>query len=246
MDKIRALRAEEIECRVGQISAKGCSLLLYKDSRCDKRILDEIFGITGWQDFYTEIKGNLFCTISIWDSDKKQWINKQDCGTESNAEKEKGEASDAFKRACFNIGIGRELYTKIFIWINAETVPDGNKYKLKNPYEKWHVSEMEVDNNSEKIIKLIICDSKDIQVFTFNNGKSTATKPNPNKMLDAEIDKLRQDIQEKTVELCENNLENMQKCFQAWCQVDDVVHVPEDKLKSVLNTVTKLLDKKKS
>jgi len=95
VDKIRALRAEEIECRVGQISAKGCSLLLYKDSRCDKRILDEVFTIYGWQDTYMEIKGNLYCTISIWDDIKNQWISKQDCGTESNTEKEKGQASDS-------------------------------------------------------------------------------------------------------------------------------------------------------
>ena len=94
--KIRCLKAEEIEIRVAQILEKGVQLLLYKDSRCDKRILDETFGINGWKNKYEEIKGNLFCTISIWDDDKKQWIDKCDCGTESFSEKEKGEASDAF------------------------------------------------------------------------------------------------------------------------------------------------------
>ena len=105
--KIRCLRADEIEIRVAQVLEKGVQLLLYKDSRCDKRILDETFGINGWKDRYEEIKGNLFCTISIWDNDTKQWIDKCDCGTESFSEKEKGEASDAFKRAGFNVGIGR-------------------------------------------------------------------------------------------------------------------------------------------
>ena len=124
--KIRALRADEIECKVAQVGEKGVQLLLYKDARCDKRILDETFGIMGWADCYSEIKGNLYCSIMIYDEKTGMWIQKQDCGIESAfGDKEKGEASDAFKRACFNVGIGRELYTKIFIWINTETVPAG-------------------------------------------------------------------------------------------------------------------------
>lgn len=93
--KIRSLKPEEIEIRVQQVMENGVQLLLYKDSRCDKRILDETFGLNGWKNKYEEIKGNLFCTISIWDEDKKQWVEKCDCGVESNNEKEKGEASDA-------------------------------------------------------------------------------------------------------------------------------------------------------
>ena len=115
--------------RVAQVGEKGAQLLLYKDSRCDKRILDETFGIEGWRNFYQEIKGNLFCTIEIWDMLTKQWIAKSDCGVESFSEKEKGEASDAFKRAGFNIGIGRELYTKIFIFVPCKT--------KKNNKGKW-------------------------------------------------------------------------------------------------------------
>ena len=244
MDKIRALRAEEIECRVGQISQKGCSLLLYKDSRCDKRILDEVFTIYGWKDTYSEIKGNLYCTIFIWDDMKKQWIDKQDCGTESNTEKEKGEASDAFKRACFNLGIGRELYTKIFIWLNVETeeiTPKSNKYKLKNPYEKWHVSEMIVDNEAEKITRLIICDSKNKQVFTYDNGKTSAAKSDPPKI---DYDKARQDIQLMVCELCGNDSDKMQKSFQVWCKCDNIVQVPQEKLQVLMNTVTKLYKEK--
>ena len=118
--KIRSLKANEIEIRVAQVVEKGAQLLLYKDSRCDKRILDETFGISGWRNFYQEIKGNLFCTIEIWDKENEQWIAKTDCGVESFSEKEKGEASDAFKRAGFNVGIGRELYTKIFIFVPCE------------------------------------------------------------------------------------------------------------------------------
>ena len=123
MNMIRQLRADEIECRVSTISAKGVSLLLYKDARVDQRILDETFTPLGWQRTHQSIDGNLYCTVEIWDDAKKQWIAKQDVGTMSYTEKEKSQASDLFKRACFNIGIGRELYTAPdFIWVTADKV----------------------------------------------------------------------------------------------------------------------------
>lgn len=170
--KIRALKADEIECKVAQVSAKGVQLLLYKDARCDKRILDETFGMMKWADCYSEIKGNLYCSIMLYDEETGMWIQKQDCGVESAfGDKEKGEASDAFKRACFNVGIGRELYTKIFIWINAETVPSGKKdksgkdvYKLKDSFKSWCVSYIETDNEKEKITYIEIADAKTKQV----------------------------------------------------------------------------------
>jgi hypothetical protein len=114
----RDLRADEIECRVAQAKETGVSLLLYKDARCDQNILDETVGAFGWQRMHTRENAN--CVVSIWDENKQQWISKEDTGTESNTEKEKGLASDSFKRACFNWGIGRELYTAPFIWIKAE------------------------------------------------------------------------------------------------------------------------------
>lgn len=123
---IRRLLPDEIECRVAQCgkSQKGawCSILLYKDARVDQRILDEVYGPMNWQRTHQLIGDRLYCTVSIWDPSKSEWICKQDVGTESNTEKEKGQASDAFKRACFNVGIGRELYTapKIFV-----TLKDG-------------------------------------------------------------------------------------------------------------------------
>ena len=102
--QIRTLLASEIECRVGTMKQNGCSLLLYKDARVDMRMLDEVYGPNNWQRSHELINGNLFCTISVWDTDKGVWVNKQDVGTESNTEKEKGQASDAFKRAAFNWG----------------------------------------------------------------------------------------------------------------------------------------------
>ena len=88
--KFRTLKEDEIECRVGQISAKGFTLLLYKNARVDMDLLDETVGAGNWQRDHKELKGNIYCGVSIWDETKKQWITKWDCGTESNTEKEKG------------------------------------------------------------------------------------------------------------------------------------------------------------
>ena len=118
-DMIRLLRADEIECRVSIVKEKGLSLLLYKDARVDQRILDETFGPFGWQRSHQCIDGNLYCTVSVYDKATGTWIAKQDVGTTGYTEKEKSQASDSFKRACFNWGIGRELYSAPFIWVPA-------------------------------------------------------------------------------------------------------------------------------
>ena len=118
---IRLLRADEIECRAATASEKGVSLLLYKDARVDQRILDETFGLFGWKRSHQCIDGNLYCTVEVLDRETGIWVSKQDAGSmgKSEKEKEKSQASDSFKRACFNWGIGRELYTAPFIWIPA-------------------------------------------------------------------------------------------------------------------------------
>lgn len=122
---IRRLRADEVELRAAQCGMTRsqkpyATLLIYKDARVDQRILDETFGPMNWERTHEVIAGNLYCTVKIWDEDKECWISKQDVGKESNTEPEKGRASDAFKRACFNWGIGRELYTapKIVLYLN--------------------------------------------------------------------------------------------------------------------------------
>ena len=174
--QIRTLRADEIECRVQQVTEKGCVLLIYKDARVDMRILDETFGIDGWQRTHEVINGNLFCNIEIWSDDKKCWIKKQDVGTESNTEKEKGEASDSFKRAGFNVGIGRELYSSPFIWINL----DGSeieknaqgKPQLKRSI-KFSVTSIKYDENKD-ITELVISDNKGNVRYTFGGSKSSS------------------------------------------------------------------------
>lgn len=172
---IRLLTADEIECRVGTISGKGLTLLLYKDARADMKILDEVFGPNNWQRTHEVIGGNLYCNVQIYDEQKKQWISKMDVGTESYTEKEKGQASDSFKRACVSVGIGRELYTAPFIWIAADKVniqPRGDKYIT---YDKFKVKEISYNENRE-IIGLTILNQDDKVVYSLIASKIQVTK----------------------------------------------------------------------
>lgn len=150
MEKLefRKLRADEIDCRIGTISEKGLSLLLYKDARCDMNVLDETVGPLNWKREHTRENRN--CIVSIWDSEKKEWISKEDTGTESNTEAEKGLASDSFKRACVNWGIGRELYTAPFIWVKAEdcSITDGYNGK-KKCNDKFIVTKLNYKENGD-------------------------------------------------------------------------------------------------
>ena len=132
------MKADEIEVRVGSVSKSGVTMLLYKNARVDMAILDEEFGKFGWQRKHRrDQKGILFCSIGVWDKDFEDWVWKEDCGIESYTEKEKGEASDSFKRAGFCWGIGRELYTapRIFIKTATKQKQNGRGYELVNPYE---------------------------------------------------------------------------------------------------------------
>lgn len=171
---IRLLNPNEIDCRVQTAKENGCSLLLYKDARCDMKILDEAFGTMNWKRSHQLINGNLFCTVEIWDEVKNMWISKQDVGTESYTEKEKGQSSDSFKRACFNIGIGRELYTAPFIWIN---LAKDEVYKKKDNYGvKTKFSVLDIGYNEDREInKLTIIDNKN--KVRYELGKNAKNKP---------------------------------------------------------------------
>lgn len=153
--EIRKLKADEIDVRVAQCTAKGVSLLLYKDARVDQRILDETFGANNWQRSHQLIGDRLYCTVEVYDDGKKQWVAKQDVGTESNTEAEKGQASDSFKRACFNWGIGRELYTAPFIWVGsdkAEIKANGKDRNGKDKYacyDKFAVRDIQYNDKGE-------------------------------------------------------------------------------------------------
>lgn len=173
---MRTLLASEIECRVGTQTDTGVSLLLYKDARVDMRMLDEVYGPSNWERYHEVVNGNLFCTVRIWDKEKGCWVAKQDVGTESNTEKEKGEASDSFKRACFNWGIGRELYTAPFIWVNITKDDLNNKGKVKTSF---FVREIDYNERNE-INHLVIVDGKGKVRYTFGkNAKKPASDVTP-------------------------------------------------------------------
>ena len=128
--EFRTVKAEEIDVRVASIDKSWCTLLLYKDARVDQNILDETVGQLNWQRHHNRDNAN--CIVSIWDEEKKQWVEKEDTGVESFSQAEKGLASDSFKRACFNWGIGRELYTAPSIFV----LPRKDMGKLRKPDEE--------------------------------------------------------------------------------------------------------------
>lgn len=178
--KFRVLKASEIDCRIQSIGqnktgAVGTTVLLYKDARVDMNILDETVGAMNWQREHSVVNGNLYCTISIWDEAKEQWISKSDVGTESNTEKEKGQASDSFKRAGFNWGIGRELYSAPFVYIQL----DKSEYIERNgkltSNAKFKVKDIAYDEN-RNIVRLVVVDSKGKVRYTFGENTQQQTQ----------------------------------------------------------------------
>lgn len=129
----KPLSVAEIDFRVQSINKGGyATILSYKDARVDINRLNEVCGHLGWQRSHT--RDNKNCIVSIWDDEKKHWVSKEDTGTESNTEKDKGLASDSFKRACFNWGIGIELYDFPVIQIKLfdnefKVIPANGNYK---------------------------------------------------------------------------------------------------------------------
>ena len=198
--EFRGLKADEIEVRVGTVSKTGVSLLLYKSARCDMQLLDEVVGAMNWKREHTRDNAN--CIVSIYDKDKKEWVSKEDTGTESNTEKEKGLASDSFKRACFNWGIGRELYTVPFIWMEADTKPKqgGKGYEL-TPTGKKETTALEVkeigyieQDGSRRISKLVIVDKHDNVVFDWK----LKSKTTPKKTTKEDNDKVKAEVFERS------------------------------------------------
>ena len=182
----RKLEADEIECRINQISEKGLTLLLYKDARCDMNILDETVGPMNWSRRHTRDNAN--CVVSIYDEDKNEWVTKEDTGTESNTEKEKGLASDSFKRACVNWGIGRELYTAPFIYISKtdkDGKPNYNSYKNKSnkdaSNDKFIVEAIRYDDKRNIIALCIKNGTLNKRVYVWQQPKKSEKSNNGGK-----------------------------------------------------------------
>lgn len=169
---IPLLTAKDVELRVQSQGSTWVNLLVYKDARCDMRILDDTFGPLNWKREHQVVNDNLFCTVSVWDDEKKQWVSKQDVGKPSKAESEKGEASDAFKRACFCWGIGRELYAAPTLFIST-TDADMKNGKLKTQFS---VAEMEYDKEQREFKTFVVVDDKNMVRFAIRNFKKEFIK----------------------------------------------------------------------
>lgn len=203
---MRRLKADEIECRIAQITSSGCSLLLYKTARVDRAILDEEFGQMNWQNDFKVIDGKMYGGIGVRDNMSPSWVWKWDCGTESNTEAEKGQASDCFKRAGFKWGIGVELYTAPFIWYGCKTVKNvKGKYELVDKFIKFEVSEIGYSDIGE-INKLKIIDNKGNIVFELGK-KAEKPKAEP-KTNDTDTDILAGISECKTEDECNDYWKN--------------------------------------
>lgn len=237
----RTLKADEIDCRISQIDKGWCSLLLYKDARVDMNVLDETFGSMNWQKKY--LRDNANCIVSIWDSEKHQWIEKEDTGTESFSQAEKGLASDSFKRACFNWGIGRELYTapSIFIIPRKDITYKYKGTEVAEFYEgkegkyttktKFYVDYIDYDEN-RKIKDLLIRDNKNNIRFE-ELSKEAATLRNKKLLLFKDLIEKNEDKDGKF------KREDLYKFFGAttdtqlkWNDLDKAIKLLEKKLES--------------
>lgn len=222
------MRADEIDCRVAQISDKGLALLLYKNARVDMDILDETVGAENWQRHHSRDNAN--CTVSIWHYEKGMWVSKEDTGTESNTEAEKGLASDSFKRACVNWGIGRELYTAPFIWIAAK---DANITQGRNGkpqcYDRFTVAGIEYDDR-RRISSLAIRNTKTGKiVFEWYAGNAPQKKTSPPA---AEQRNLRADLVEIMDAITGGDPKNIATGLHYWSNgaYQSIDQIPDDQL----------------
>jgi len=242
MKEIRKLKANEIETRPQQIiqRSKGAIMLLYKDARADMKILDETFGPMNWQREHKLINGSLFCQVSVWDDEKEQWVTKEDVGTESRTEKEKGQASDSFKRACTNVGIGRELYTSPFIWINLNDNEIDNKGRLKSKV-KFSVKQIEY-NKDDEISQLVIEDQDGNERFKMNgyiqqpkNNNSSGGNKKDEKATKKQIASIREWVEnEKGKQIIINYLKN-----NGYHSGKDIARLSKEQAKELLEKLNK-------
>ncbi len=194
--KFRPLRADEIEVRVARIvsGGKGVQLLFYKDARVDQNVLDETVGPMNWQRRHGRDNAN--CIVSIWDTDKNMWVSKEDTGTQSNTEAEKGLASDSFKRACFNWGIGRELYTApdTFVWGDGANIKDGKCY------DRFKVSELAVENGYITHVAVVNNSMNGRKVFEWSKADTAVAAPDIRSKVLAHFNRMSEVNRKKTLD----------------------------------------------
>lgn len=224
----RTLKASEIDVKPQTVKENGFSLLLYKNARVDMDVLDETVGPMNWQRKHSRENAN--CIVSIYDEDKKIWVEKEDTGTESFTEKEKGLASDSFKRACFNWGIGRELYTSPFIWISDSKYIKKNKEGKLSLTDKFSVKEITVVD--KVITELEIIDSKGTVVFSTKSKKTVNREQEKAQEFlvsrDGMIEKLKEN-------LSSDKLEKVLKAYK----VEEIWQMTDEQLKEACQKIFK-------
>lgn len=163
--QFRDLYADEIELRVGVVKDSGFTLLLYKNARVDMALLDEVVGVGNWQREHKILGNDIYCRVGIYNAELKQWVWREDAGAEANTEVEKSKASDSFKRACVNFGLGRCLYSAPFVWIKTT--------QTENPKERYKVKT--INYVDHKISELVIVNEKTgVVVYSFGSKEKVA------------------------------------------------------------------------
>ena len=187
--KFRDLLPSEIECRVGATlkdqngNPYAFQIMLYKTARVDCQILDETFGQFGWKNNYYQVKNTMICSVSIWDEDKHEWINKDNGGDDDfTMEQVKAECSDSMKRACFNLGIGRKLYSasKIYMVVNIDkdNDPKKSKYIVKDiGYDDTSITKITIANKKTKQVVISYGTDEKVSVSSQNQGQNTTATP---------------------------------------------------------------------
>ena len=244
--EFRLLTADEIECRVASCNEYGVQLLLYKDARCDQNILDEVVGPMNWQRKHTRDNAN--CIVSIWDQDKNQWIEKEDTGKESFTEAEKGLASDSFKRACFNWGIGRELYTAPQMFVKANDLKTLKKETYQGK-EKWVCRDTftvtEIAYEGKKLVYVKILNEKNNAPIIFGkNSKASAPKEEPKKApAPKEVTKLSQENVDTLASLAVKDGVPLSRIVTLY-KVADIESMTEKQYKNCMDNWQKIVEMK--
>ena len=214
--EFRLLRADEIDVRIAMVQSWGISLLLYKDARCDQNILDETVGSMNWQRHHNRDNAN--CIVSIWDEAKQQWIEKEDTGTESNTEREKGLASDSFKRACFNWGIGRELYTSPAMFVKPNKLKtfknENGRFTCK---DRFRVND--IIYSGKKIVKVDVLNESTGEILVF--GETPEEKQKEQEVKEKKIGKVKGKALEKMLTDAGQDIEKI-KAYYKFTKFEDL------------------------
>ncbi len=227
MLEFRLLRADEIECRISQVGAWGVQLLLYKDARADMNLMDECVGAENWQRKHEVINGNLFCSVGIRvvrEDGSAEWIWRQDVGTESNTEKEKGQSSDSFKRACTCFGAGRELYTSPSMFVKPKDLK-----KLEEKNGRWTCKDRfevtDIRYNGRKIQSVQIVNTSTGAILDFGEYTEKPKAPTAR----TANNKITAEQQRQLVDACKNAGPNLsiEKALEACnkTRIEDISEV---------------------